>query len=549
MRLLTSLTVFLAASISLAVVDMKNANYADTWLDLTVPGTGFDLKVQRTYNSRSIFNGIFGFGWCSDFETTLEVTIEGNLEITECGGGLEITYFPESHDAGEVKQTVEEILKRVKAKNRSLGNNYINTLRGQLIQDNELRAIWAKEVGLKAQSNKVGVIYLANGQEVDRIVFDGKMYTRELPDGTRQKFDTAGRLNFFYDKNRNYIKLTHKGKHLSEVVDNNGRKLSFVYGSDGKLREVRGPNGLKAEYQFKSEDLVSVKNAWNNAYQYAYDSLHNLTRIQFPDNTFKALTYDEKRDWVTSFRDRNACVETYSYIPSKKDPKNEYASKAEKKCDGKVVNSASHEFWHKTRNDGKKFLYRVRTTNKREAVDIVYHEVYGKPVSVKRGGSTTNYSYYQNGLLKSQSTPEMRIDYRYKNSYRKVSDVEISHFNKKGKLVKKQATTYQYDKRGNLTFARNSDGQAISIKYDVRGRIVQLVDQAKKVVQISYDDRFGKPEMISRPEVGSIRVQYKSNGEIDKISSKEGTSVAVQVASTFNHLLDIISPATSDLSL
>ena len=56
-----------------AVIDVKNANYSDSWIDIIAPGTGFDLRIQRTYNSRTLFNGMLGFGWCSDFETKIAV--------------------------------------------------------------------------------------------------------------------------------------------------------------------------------------------------------------------------------------------------------------------------------------------------------------------------------------------------------------------------------------------------------------------------------------------------------------------------------------------
>ena len=75
----------LSSSISFAVVDMKNANYSESWIDVTVPGSGMDFKIQRHYNSRSIFSGMFGYGWCSDYETTLERTPEGGLKLQECG--------------------------------------------------------------------------------------------------------------------------------------------------------------------------------------------------------------------------------------------------------------------------------------------------------------------------------------------------------------------------------------------------------------------------------------------------------------------------------
>ncbi|MDB2426085.1 cell wall-associated protein wapA, partial [bacterium] len=60
---------------------------------------------------------------------------------------------------------------------------------------------------------------------------------------------------------------------------------------------------------------------------------------------------------------------------------------------------------------------------------------------------------------------------------------------------------------------------------------------------------FGKPKTIKRPGLGSIKVSYNKDGKINKVDSKEGPIVASQVASVFNNLLEIISPATADLTL
>lgn len=83
--------------------------------------------------------------------------------------------------------------------------------------------------------------------------------------------------------------------------------------------------------------------------------------------------------------------------------------------------------------------------------------------------------------------------------------------------------------------------------YDQRGRIATITDQAKKIVKIDYEERFGKPAVVTRPGLGTIHVTYKPNGEIDKVNSAEGPSVAMQVASTFNNLLDVIAPATAEV--
>ena len=85
--------------VSHALVDMKNSNYTDQWVDINLSGSGYALRVNRAYNSRSVFNGIFGFGWCSDFETVLERLPEGRLKLTECGAGQEVFYTPGKYDA------------------------------------------------------------------------------------------------------------------------------------------------------------------------------------------------------------------------------------------------------------------------------------------------------------------------------------------------------------------------------------------------------------------------------------------------------------------
>jgi YD repeat-containing protein len=152
-------------------------------------------------------------------------------------------------------------------------------------------------------------------------------------------------------------------------------------------------------------------------------------------------------------------------------------------------------------------------------------------------------------LFKVKATPAMRMAFEYEPSNKKVSSVATTFFNPKGQKVSTKTTQFKYDGKGNLNYAQNSDGQKITMTYDNRGRIATITDQAKKVVKIDYEERYGKPSIVTRPGLGTIQVSYKPNGEINKVDSKEGPSVAMQVASTFNNLLDIIAPATAELYL
>jgi YD repeat-containing protein len=558
MKLLRKITL-LAAMLVLpfsagAIVDMKNSNYHDTWLDISLLGSGYALKVQRSYNSRSLFSGIFGYGWCSDFETNLEKLPEGRLKLTECGAGAEVIYAPAKFSSQSLDKLSEQIIAHYKKKNPRASDQTLAELRQQIRNYSDVRAAWAKDAGINLPDIQKGTVYTAENLGVDQISFDGTHYTRTLADGTSQRFDNTGKLVNFYDKNGNFLRLSYSNNQLREIVDNAGKKLTFTYHSPTRrVKEILGPNGIKVEYKFKGEDLAEVRNMWRNTYTYEYDDAHNLTRINFPDKTFKALTYNQKNDWVTSFTDRavdgKTCTETYKYDFNKDNPRDHFWSIATKKCGNEIVNESRFEFWHKTRADGQKYLSRALTKSMTDSLDITYHAEFGRPTTIKQNGATTTFDYYSNGLIKEKTTAAARMIFEYKNSYNKVSRVSAEFFDEKGKVARKRETNFTYDAKANLVAAQNSDGQSVRLTYDERGRIATIADQAKKEVQIKYDEKTGKPATITRPKVGTINVVYKPNGEISKVESTDGPTVAVQIASTFNNLLDIIAPATSELNL
>lgn len=542
-----------AAPEARATVDMKNANYTESWIDIQVAGSGYSLRVQRTYNSRSVFNGMFGFGWCSDFETSLTKNPEGFLKLQECGAGQEVTFKPQGAGGDPLAKTIDSIVAYYKKTNPNSGESSVATLRDQLVNNSTLRTNWAKQAGLKAPSVSKGSIFVSDNLAVETIVFDGSQYTRSLVDGSSQRFNVQGKLTAIYDKNGNFLKFNYSGDLIKEAIDNTGKKLTFAFYPTKRVKEISAPGNIKVEYAYKGEDLSYVKNMWKNEYTYDYDENHNLIKITFPDKTFKALTYNQKNDWVTSFTDRAvngpACKETYEYFSDKANPKDHFWSTAVKKCGNEIKNEARFEFWLKTRADGRKYLSRVLNRSMTDTLDVTYHPEFGRPTSIKRNAQTTAFDYFSSGLVKEKSTATTRLQFEYKNSFNKVSKVTTEFFDAKGKVGKKRDTTFSYDSRGNLAAAQNTDGQTVRLTYDQRGRIATIVDQAKKEVQIKYEERTGRPAQITRPKVGSIAVTYKANGEINKVESNDGPAVATQVASTFNNLLDIIAPATSEMNL
>lgn len=532
-----------------ALVDLRNANYTQSYTDLMVPGTGYELSIARTYNSRSLYDGIFGFGWCTVYETTIEFTAEGHIELTECGGGLGIIYRPQNFSFDQISTTVNKIMAKFSEENKQKNSNEIKKFREEIESNEGLRAQYAKKYNILTPVKDDESFY-AEGRHIERFVKKNDVYVRYLEDGSIQKYDNQGIITSMQDREGNYLKFNRANGLLTEIVDNNGRKINLTYYPNKKVKMVKSSNGQIAEYKFEKNDLIWVKNAWKNIYQFQYNNLHNLVRIDYPDKTKKTLTYNDKKDWVMSFTNRKKCIEKYDYIMSEDDPKYHYWSTVIKTCGNKVTNNSKYEFWHKERADKRgKYLHKAYFKVNNDVTEIEFHLDLGSPTAVTKNGFKTEYIYYPNGLIKERKDKFSLSLYEYNKEFNKVSKVSTTFFGDKDKTEKTRKTEFEYDKTGNITTAMNSDGQKAWVKYDEKGRISYIKDQSHKVVVIEYEERFGKPSIVERPGVGKIKVTYDENGNMKGVNSKAGPIVAQEVASTFNNLLEIVTPGVSQVSL
>lgn len=555
LKLLAAVALVFLSTKSMALVDMNNAGYTNSWVDLEVPGNGYDMRILRAYKSRTIYNGMFGFGWCSEYETKLETTSEGSVKISECGDGQETIFSAKEVSKAEVDATVKQIITKMKADKKfsTSTKEFWANIQTQLFEDQDTRSDYARQFGI-VSAVKEGQKLMANGKEVENVVLLKGVYTRTLADGSYQRFSTEGRMTHMFDKNGNYLKFDYQNALLTQIEDNNSRKLTFKYFPNKKVQKITGPNGLTSEYKYnQQDDLIWNKNAWakkdTDVYAYEYNEFHNLSKATWPDKTFIAIKYDNVKDWVTSFTDRDKCIESYKYEFSPSNPKFNYWSSAKKVCGKETVANNRYEFWHKQLPNGSIILSRVQTTTNGTVRDITYHDTLGKPVTIKNNSDKVDFEYYANGLVKTKTSGYTKLEYTYEDSSKKVSTVKAILLNDKNKPVSSKTTSFKYDSKGNLINADNTDGQKVVMTYDTKGRIQTITDQAKKVVKIDYEERYGKPAVVTRPGLGAIKVSYKSNGDIAKVDSADGPTVASQVASAFNNLLDVIAPATQELYL
>jgi YD repeat-containing protein len=159
----------------------------------------------------------------------------------------------------------------------------------------------------------------------------------------------------------------------------------------------------------------------------------------------------------------------------------------------------------------------------------------GRRLSITDGFATTRFAYDDAGRVTRKQTPGEVTLYTWDATSGNITSVDESSAHRRQKL------TYTWTDGRKLTRAVSSDGHDIRLTYDAKGRISSLTDNGHQMT-FTYNDR-DKPVVILVADVGMITVTYDDAGEISKVDSTTGRTVALKVTSMFQELLDILRPA------
>lgn len=298
--LLTGAALFLShTKTAYAGINVKDASFSTTFTDLD---TGH-LKITRTYDSRSTFNGLFGFGWCSNLDRTLiktsnqERQATTSIAIDSCGRR---TIFA----AIGAKPTRRWETSRTK-------DGFVDVDRGDFVHHGP------------------------DGREIARFSgTDGRLAALANERGLPVPILRETRGSLLRDA------ASGEGLRVRLEVDPLASKILRIESTESPPR--------RASYDYDGEDLIKVTNAWNNTYLFRYDSLHNLLEAHYPDRTFEQMTYDEDHDRLLSFRGRGGCIETYDVkITNTKPLERRQTTVAVKTCGEKEESRVAFQFDYK----------------------------------------------------------------------------------------------------------------------------------------------------------------------------------------------------------
>ncbi len=209
-----------------SAVNMKDASFQRTFTD--------GGMITRTYSSRSLYNGLFGFGWCSNLESRLKIDKEITLiecEIVTRGPKLEKrgNYYHLKREASEETYDSEGKLIRIKTPSRKM----------------ELRP--------RAKPKTM--------------IADGETWTIEYD-------STETRIRKISSKERE-LKYQYQGEDLVNVYDNKLRLQKYAYDDLHNLTEIIGLGTEKLRYNPDQDWVVERKRQDGCLETYQYERVEH----------------------------------------------------------------------------------------------------------------------------------------------------------------------------------------------------------------------------------------------------------------------------------
>ncbi len=560
-----------------ALVAITNGNYFTGFVDINFPASSSSvpMKLERTYNSRSQYEGMLGYGWGTEFESFLNTSADGSVVIQESGGGELTRFTPEKFSQKDLQEYVKAIMKEKAKKSASaIGNpkEYEN----MLLTKAEFRNEEGRSLGISPKLPVGTKLFSSERGDKQHVTVTKDGYVREFGDGKKATFAFATkvkdsgvgdrrrvlqvfRMTRFEDSvsgSTLVLRYNRNTGALEEVSDGKSQSIQFTVNANGKVTSARDKQGRFATYKYCAStrfdsknrcspgDLVESTDAGGNLYKYEYDEVHNLTKIAYSDGTAEEIAYwppqKPAQGGAKSVRTRRGVLMEYSYWEN---PKDELHIRTDVKTtyrSGRVSN-ASYEYARKRRSDGSSFKYKMATNIDGDKTETIYNECCGQPLQIVDASGTTKFDYFgDSGLPKTKDTPTETTSWEYSQKYRgKVTKVAVRS---KGASAKAVETAFDYNEKGNLKTAKTSDGRGVALLYDTQGRIKTMIDQEKRKIVFSYNE-LSKPIEIAQEGVGAIQVVYDTKGNIKEVLPKGNKEVALTVTEAFQNLLEIIKPA------
>lgn len=446
-------------SITVAVDgQQKIGNFTLTFTDLSIPLSGLDLEILRTYDSRDQRKGDFGIGW------TLDLRQGSYTNNRTPGEGWQIAsgFLP--------CQAVQETLSHLTSIRLSDREIYRFALRlsspaatiGGCFARARFDFVDGPVPGATLQIlGNTDVLYQNGTNEVLDVdtfeIYEPQAVRLTTPDGRIFDVDLGQGVTRLADLNGNELQITPAG-----VIHSSGKSVTFERDPEGRIIRITDPRGNAIAYSYDAAgDLTAVTDREAATTRFTYDASHGLLNIDDPRGIQPIRNdYDDSGRLI---RHTDAF--------------------------GKTI-ELDHDLAAKTE------VITDRLGNSR----VLQYDERGNIIrEVDEGGNETLRTFDGEDNLLSERDPlgnTTSFEYDTAGNQVAVTDplgnkVETT-FNSRGQVLtitdaKGAVTRSTYDAQGNLLSTTDAGGGTTSFTYDSRGNVLTESDAEGAVTTFEYD--------------------------------------------------------------
>lgn len=540
-KLLAIVILVLIQSIhSQANVTLLNGNFYIGYTDIIFPG-GFEPMIERVYNSKSPFKGMFGHGWGSRYDVYLTREPDGALVIHEYGSGADNRFVPEEDAAELVEKQIDAIIRSAEGYGTISSDAEASAMRSKLKSEPEFLDRMSKYYRAE-ELNHNATVFHSTKFGYQYITRTSAGYIRTFDTGRYEHFDQNGHLTRVSDPNNNFIKLSYDsdGK-ISRLVDNLGRLMIFTVNNRGLIEKIRGEN-KECIFRYNNQDeLIYSKDSDGNVYEYGYsdDGYHNLTKISYRDGTTMEVAYHDRDKFqnVKSVKERDGSLTLYDYSFLPGSLKLELTAK---KKDGSIEDKVTYEFFYKSTSVLGVYK-RIKTRgSSREVIEM---DDEGRIVSIVSDTKNVHYTHDDKGRVSKKETLEEIIEIAYDE---KIGKMILATYRSKANQGKVTSNRFTYDLRGNLEGVETSAGKSVKLKVDDAGRVTEATFNDQRQIQFIFNegDTFSTEILLTAGgRTRKIMIEYPPGGEPRKKGDPQDIKEIEAIQKELAELTELASEA------
>ena len=524
-----------------AEVTLGNGNFYLELTDVSARG-GLAMNIDRVYNSKADFSGVFGSRWSFRYEEYLQIEDDGSIVVHEYGGGAANRFAPVTAKPRSIDAICDELTAAAEKLGQFSSAKEKQEYRAWVVDhhETEFERFW--RLGL------VKTPYLGIGQEFRSRRFGNEElssvpegYQRTTDSGEFEEFNLKGKLVRVWDANHNFIALHYDAKgELATMEDGVGNRFVFTFNDQGHVESIASGNAV-ARYTYKGSYLAASTSTDGHTYQYHYDAdyPYYLTGVHYADGTDLKIAYYPLLEDATvkDVTERDGTVVSYQYDRSVDD---RYAVTATtKSTDGKVVVN-KYEYYYGHTPSGDTYNARMVQSLNGDVTDTTYNPDY-QPLSITKNGVTTRFTYDDFGRLTLKQSATQTIRLAYDPVVGKVTSATTIA---DGKTT---VVSFAYDAKGNVVQATDPDGHVVTVTYDDNGHVSSMTEKTTGSMRLVWD-RNSRIVQVVVDGVGTLNVLYKANGDFDKETSDGGNAVTLKIDAMYVRMTKMMKPPVVPLT-